>query len=121
MVCRYVSVAVNCPYTGAVPPQAAASVAEELLRMGCFEVSIGDTTGMATTRGVEDVLHECTRNAPIEVFAGHFHDTYGQALPNVMAALRLGVCAACSYLCSVRVADTHHRNQDPRVQLAADH
>lgn len=91
--------------------------------MGCFEVSIGDTTGRATTRGIEDVLHECTRHAPIEVFAGHFHDTYGQALPNVMAALRLGVCLllarTSASLCQLGAHTTETPKQ--RVQLEMYH
>eukprot|EP00892_Ulva_mutabilis_P006103 jgi/Ulvmu1/3865/UM018_0084.1 len=87
----YVSVAVNCPYSGTVPPQATADVAQELLRMGCFEVSIGDTTGAATAPAVEAVFRECSRHHPLDVFAGHFHDTYGQALPNILTALRIGV------------------------------
>lgn len=83
--------AVNCPYSGPVPPQATANVAQELLRMGCFEVSIGDTTGAATAPAIQAVFHECSRHNRIETLAGHFHDTYGQALPNVVAALRMGV------------------------------
>lgn len=66
--------------------------------MGCFEVSIGDTTGAATVREIEAVFHECSRHAPMEAFAGHFHDTYGQALTNVLAALHMGVRAWLSLL-----------------------
>jgi isopropylmalate/homocitrate/citramalate synthase len=92
---RYVSVIVQCPYSGRVEPRAVADVADALLGMGCYEVSLGDTIGVASAREIEAVLRECTRRAPIEKFAAHFHDTYGQALPNILTALNLGVLHQC--------------------------
>ncbi len=87
----YVSCALGCPYEGTIHPAAAASVAERLFAMGCFEISLGDTIGVGTPLGVQRLIAAVSRNIPIEKLAGHFHDTYGMAAVNVYAALELGV------------------------------
>ncbi len=87
----YVSCALGCPYEGTIHPAAAASVAERLFAMGCYEISLGDTIGVGTPLGVQRLIAAVSRNIPIEKLAGHFHDTYGMAAVNVYAALELGV------------------------------
>ncbi len=87
----YVSCALGCPYEGTIHPAAAASVAERLFAMGCYEISLGDTIGVGTPLGVQRLIAAVSRNIPLEKLAGHFHDTYGMAAVNVYAALELGV------------------------------
>ncbi len=87
----YVSCAVGCPYEGPVAPAAVAQVAGALYEMGCYEISLGDTIGVGTPRQVTGMLETVSARVPLERLAGHFHDTYGQALANVYAALELGV------------------------------
>ncbi len=87
----YVSTAFGCPYEGAVRPEQGISVAERLFEMGCREVSIGDTIGMGTPGAVHDWLRAAAQRLPVERLAMHFHDTRGQALANVLAALEHGV------------------------------
>lgn len=87
----YVSCIAACPYEGAVAPSAVARVASALYEMGCYEVSLGDTTGVATPRQVEAVLHAVSAQVPLAQLAGHFHDSYGMAIANIATAWRLGV------------------------------
>jgi len=87
----YVSVVVDCPYEGAVSPQVVAQVSDQLLQMGCHEISLGDTIGTATPARMLDMLSAVTQYVPMSQLAGHCHDTYGQALANVMAMLHAGV------------------------------
>lgn len=87
----YVSCVLGCPYEGEVPPQRVAQVAGELFDMGCYEVSLGDTIGVGTPRKAALMLEACARRIPMERLAGHYHDTYGQALANIYASLELGV------------------------------
>ncbi len=87
----YVSCVVGCPYEGEVAPAAAARVAGELFRMGCFEVSLGDTVGVGTPRKVAAMLAAVAAEVPVGHLAVHAHDTFGQALANVLTALELGV------------------------------
>jgi len=87
----YVSVVVDCPYEGAVSPQVVAQVSDQLLQMGCHEISLGDTIGTATPARMLDMLAAVAQYVPISQLAGHCHDTYGQALANVMAMLQAGV------------------------------
>lgn len=87
----YVSCALGCPFEGEIPPAAVAGVAEALLRMGCYEISLGDTIGVGTPKKVWKLIEAVAAAVPVEQLAGHFHDTYGQALPNVLAALQQGV------------------------------
>jgi hydroxymethylglutaryl-CoA lyase len=87
----YVSCVLGCPYEGAIAPAAVASVAMALYEMGCHEISLGDTIGVGTPGRTTAMLEVVAQRVPVERLAGHFHDTYGQALANVYAALQLGV------------------------------
>ena len=81
----------GCPYEGYIPPKAVASVTEQLLNMGCYEVSLGDTIGVGTPGTMEMLLKDITSLIPVGKLAMHCHDTYGQALANLMVALQYGV------------------------------
>ncbi len=87
----YVSCITDCPYEGAVSPQQVAEVSRQLLEMGCYEVSLGDTIGSATPEKVESMLTTVLTIAPPERFAGHFHDTKGRALSNIDICLEKGL------------------------------
>jgi hydroxymethylglutaryl-CoA lyase len=87
----YVSCAVHCPYEGPVAPGEVARVAEALLVLGAFEVSLGDTTGQGTPVTVDAMLSAVLEVAPPDRLAGHFHDTNGRALESVDAALARGL------------------------------
>jgi hydroxymethylglutaryl-CoA lyase len=87
----YVSCVLGCPYEGDVAPQRVADVAGALYDMGCYEVSLGDTIGVGTPGKTKAMLEACARLVPMERLAGHYHDTYGQALANIYASLELGV------------------------------
>ena len=87
----YVSCVLGCPYEGAIAPAAVATVAAALHQMGCHEISLGDTIGVGTPGRTRAMLEAVAQRVPVERLAGHFHDTYGQALANVYAALQLGV------------------------------
>lgn len=83
----------SCPYSGPTPPQSVASVTNALLDMGCYEVSLGDTNGVGTPEAVNTLLSHLIHDAgiPASKLAAHFHDTYGMALVNSMAALSHGI------------------------------
>ena len=87
----YVSCVVECPYDGPVAPQAVADVADKLFGMGCYEVSLGDTTGKGTPDAVARMLLAVRDVVPVGRLAGHFHDTNGRAMDNIDAALAMGV------------------------------
>ncbi len=87
----YVSCVLGCPYEGAVAPGAVARVARRLLQLGCREISLGDTVGVGTPGAVQALVDRVAEEVPRERLAVHFHDTYGQALANVLAALERGV------------------------------
>jgi len=87
----YVSCVLGCPYEGEVAPEAVAGVAATLFEMGCHEVSLGDTIGTGTPGKTRRMLDAVARRVPIDRLAGHYHDTYGQALPNIYASLLAGV------------------------------
>ncbi|MBU3069341.1 hydroxymethylglutaryl-CoA lyase [Aestuariicella sp. G3-2] len=87
----YVSTALGCPYEGYVDPVKVAEIARQLYDMGCYEVSISDTTGVATPASTQRVLEECLKLIPLENLAVHMHDTYGQALANILMALQMGI------------------------------
>jgi hydroxymethylglutaryl-CoA lyase len=92
----YVSCVVDCPYEGPIEPAAVTSVARRLLEFGCYEVSLGETIGTATPGRVRTMLAAVMEAVPREKLAVHLHDTYGQALANLMAALELGIAVADS-------------------------
>ncbi len=89
----YVSCVLGCPYEGEVAPQRVAEVAQALFEMGCYEVSLGDTIGTGTPGKAKAMIEACAQRVPIERLAGHYHDTYGQALANIYASLELGVAS----------------------------
>jgi hydroxymethylglutaryl-CoA lyase len=86
-----ISVCLGCPYDGEVAPAQVAAVARELNAMGCYEICIADTIGVGTPGKTRAVFEDVSRHIPIDRLAGHFHDTYGQALANIYAALEMGV------------------------------
>jgi hydroxymethylglutaryl-CoA lyase len=92
----YLSCVLGCPYQGEVAPAAVARLAGRLLELGCYEISLGDTTGVGTPGRVREVVRQAAATVPIERLAVHFHDTYGQALANTLAALELGVATVDS-------------------------
>jgi hydroxymethylglutaryl-CoA lyase len=87
----YVSCVVGCPYEGDIEPEKVAEVAEKLLKMGCYEISLGDTIGVGTPASVQKMLQAVIARIPVEKLAVHFHDTYGQALTNIYTALQNGI------------------------------
>jgi hydroxymethylglutaryl-CoA lyase len=87
----YISCVVGCPYEGEIEPDKVAEVAEALFHMGCYEISLGDTIGVGTPAKTQRMIKACAQRVPIEQLAGHYHDTYGQALANIYASLELGV------------------------------
>lgn len=87
----YISCVTDCPYDGPTPPRKVAEVAEQLDKMGCYEISLGDTIGQATPESIIDMLKAVMDVVPVEKLAGHYHDTSGRALLNVEASLALGV------------------------------
>jgi hydroxymethylglutaryl-CoA lyase len=87
----YVSCVLGCPYEGEVPVAQVADVAARLLQMGCYEISLGDTIGVGTPVKTQAMLESVIARMPREKLAVHFHDTYGQALANLLAALEMGV------------------------------
>jgi len=86
-----VSVCFGCPYEGDVKPEAVVRVARELDAMGCYEITICDTIGTGTAGKTRAVYDAVMKHIPAKRLAGHFHDTYGQAVTNVYAALECGV------------------------------
>jgi hydroxymethylglutaryl-CoA lyase len=86
-----ISVCLGCPYEGEVDPRAVVRVARELDAMGCYEITIADTIGTGTAGPTRNVIEAVAEHIPVERLAGHFHDTYGQAVANVYAALECGV------------------------------
>ena len=92
----YVSCAVDCPYEGPVSPAATAEVAARLRGLGCYEISLGDTIGTATPARVQTMIDAVAGCVPVEQLAIHLHDTYGQALANILAALEKGIAVVDS-------------------------
>jgi hydroxymethylglutaryl-CoA lyase len=87
----YVSCVLGCPYEGPVHPDAVAFVAASLLELGCYEVSLGDTIGVGNAGSTARMLDAVLARVPADRVAVHCHDTYGQALANILVALQLGV------------------------------
>ncbi|UTW07816.1 hydroxymethylglutaryl-CoA lyase [Pseudomonas benzenivorans] len=87
----YVSCVLGCPYDGFITPEQVARVARDLFAMGCYEVSLGDTIGTGTAGDTRRLIEVVARDIPRDKLAGHFHDTYGQALANIYASLLEGV------------------------------
>ncbi len=87
----YVSCVTDCPYDGPTAPARVADVAEKLLAMGCYEISLGDTIGQGTPESVTAMLRAVLDVVPATRLAGHYHDTGGRALENIEASLELGL------------------------------
>lgn len=87
----YVSCVLGCPYEGDIAPKQVAAVANELFAMGCYEVSLGDTIGTGTPGATRTLFNVVAGQIPRGKLAGHFHDTYGQALTNIYASLLEGI------------------------------
>jgi hydroxymethylglutaryl-CoA lyase len=86
----YVSTVLGCPYQGEVPISDVVRVARRLYELGCYEISLGDTIGVGTPAKARAMLHAVAQEVPISALAVHFHDTYGQALANILACLEEG-------------------------------
>lgn len=87
----YVSCAFGCPFEGSVATQSVVRVARALVDLGCYEVSIGDTIGVGTPRAAREIIGAVAQEIGVAKVAIHFHDTYGQALANILACLEIGV------------------------------
>lgn len=87
----YVSTVLGCPYQGEVAVADVVDVAERLYRLGCYEISLGDTIGVGTPAKARQMLAAVAGSIPLQALAVHFHDTYGQALANIAACLEQGV------------------------------
>ncbi|VDM41555.1 unnamed protein product [Toxocara canis] len=96
LVRGYVSCVIGCPYDGAISPTVVTEISESLLDAGCYEVSLGDTIGVGSAGSVRRLLRSVLASNPVEHIAVHFHDTYGQALSNVLVAFDLGIRVADS-------------------------
>ena len=92
----YVSCVLGCPYQGEIAPAAVAEAAGRLADLGCAEISLGDTIGVGTPARARAMVEAVAERVPIERLAVHFHDTYGQALANILACLELGVATVDS-------------------------
>jgi hydroxymethylglutaryl-CoA lyase len=86
-----ISTAFGCPYQGEVPLDAVADVVRRMRDLGCDEIDIADTIGVATARKTQEVMLRAASEFPLAQLSGHFHDTYGQALANIYASLEVGV------------------------------
>ncbi|NTE65884.1 hydroxymethylglutaryl-CoA lyase [Agrobacterium tumefaciens] len=87
----YVSCIAGCPYDGAVAPDEVAAMAEALIALGCYEISLGDTIGIGTAAHIRKIIERVSANIPRKKIAMHFHDTYGQGVANVLASLDEGI------------------------------
>ncbi len=92
----YVSCVLGCPYEGDIAPATVAHVAETLYSMGCYEISLGDTIGVGTPLKAQRMVDAVAERVPMDKLAAHFHDTYGQALANLLAVMQLGVATVDS-------------------------
>lgn len=92
----YISCVLGCPYEGEVSPHKVAEIAHRLYSIGCYEISLGDTIGVGTPASMRRLLTEVLKVVPVEAVAVHCHDTYGQALPNILTALDFGVATVDS-------------------------
>jgi len=87
----YVSCVLGCPYEGYIKPSAVVDVSKSLYDMGCYEISLGDTIGVGNPGSAVAMIRAVKEEIPVDALAAHFHDTYGQALVNLLAALQEGV------------------------------
>ncbi len=94
----YVSCVLGCPYEGKISPAQVVPVAVALYEMGCYEISLGDTIGVGTPHETRALIKAVAQEIPVTAIAGHFHDTYGQALANIWTAIEENVA---TFDCSV--------------------
>jgi len=87
----YISVVIACPYDGPTNPKIVSDLAKKLLDLGCYEISLGDTIGVGTPYTISVMLEEVLKVVPPEKLALHCHDTYGQALANILTGLQMGI------------------------------
>jgi len=87
----YLSCVLGCPYEGNISSESVADLAEKLIQLGCYEISLGDTIGVGTPGKTQTLLKTVMKKIPKEKLAVHFHDTYGQALANIYVALECGI------------------------------
>ncbi|MCY4149661.1 MAG: hydroxymethylglutaryl-CoA lyase [Gammaproteobacteria bacterium] len=87
----YISCVLGCPYSGAMPPEKVLHVASCLQGIGCYEISLGDTIGVGTPVATQELIDTVSRDIPVDRLAVHFHDTYGQALANILVSLQAGI------------------------------
>lgn len=95
----YVSTVVGCPYEGAISPLKVAKIVEAIYDLGCYEISLGDTIGVGTPGSMRKMLNEVVRVVPVKQLAVHCHDTYGQALSNILTSLDYGEFAFKKGVC----------------------
>ena len=87
----YISMVVHCPDDGDTDPQIVADLASRMMDMGCYQISLGDTVGVASPPAIQRLLDKCVRAVDGAYLAGHYHDTGGQALANITASLPYGI------------------------------
>ncbi len=87
----YISCVLGCPYEGEIEPEAVMLVSVALEELGCYEISLGDTIGVGTPARARELIGRVSSEVPLERLAVHFHDTYGQALANILACLESGI------------------------------
>lgn len=87
----YISTVIACPYEGKIKPEQTLEIAERLLDAGAYEISLGETIGVAVPMEVESLLEVLIKKIPTSYLAGHFHDTYGMAVANIKQALSMGI------------------------------
>jgi hydroxymethylglutaryl-CoA lyase len=87
----YISCVAGCPYKGDIDPNKVSAVAQSLLEIGCYEISLGDTIGVATPETIEVLLNQVLKQISASHLAVHLHDTYGQAIANIMQSLTMGI------------------------------
>jgi hydroxymethylglutaryl-CoA lyase len=92
----YISCVLGCPYEGNIRPDQVAEVADKLFSLGCYEISLGDTIGVGTPGSTAALLSTLLRRLPADKLAVHMHDTYGQALANILVALQQGIAVVDS-------------------------
>lgn len=92
----YLSCVLGCPYEGDISVASVADLALQLIELGCYEISLGDTIGVGTPLKTKQLIEQVSKNIPLNQLAVHFHDTYGQALANIFAALELGIATVDS-------------------------
>jgi hydroxymethylglutaryl-CoA lyase len=90
----YISCVLGCPYEGEVPVGRVADIAAKMAGLGCYEISLGDTIGVGTPKRAREMVKTVAQSVPMDKLAVHFHDTYGQALANILAAIEEGVRVA---------------------------